>query len=79
MAADGWLEAGYEYINIDDCWMAMERVNGSLVGDPKRFPNGIKHLADYIHSKVTHIPTMYECYMTPCTMYEWYMKCCFNS
>lgn len=51
MAADGWRDAGYEYINIDDCWMAMERVNGSLVGDPKRFPHGIKYLADYIHSK----------------------------
>jgi len=52
MAADGWRDAGYEYINIDDCWMAKERAaNGSLVGDPERFPHGIKYLADYIHSK----------------------------
>lgn len=53
MATDGFRDAGYEYVNIDDCWMAMERdpKTGSLIADPKRFPSGIKALADYIHSK----------------------------
>ncbi|XP_076071237.1 alpha-N-acetylgalactosaminidase-like [Mytilus galloprovincialis] len=52
MEQDGYLAAGYEYVNIDDCWMAMERgSDGRLVADPKRFPHGIKFLADYVHSK----------------------------
>ena len=49
---DGYKDAGYEYIVIDDCWSLKERdANGRLVPDPKKFPNGIKALADYIHSK----------------------------
>ena len=41
---------GYEFICIDDCWMAMERSeNGSLVPDSEKFPNGIAKLADTIH------------------------------
>jgi alpha-galactosidase len=48
----GYKEAGYEYITIDDCWMAMERDSlGNLVPHPEKFPNGIKAVADYIHSK----------------------------
>lgn len=53
MAQDGWRDAGYEYINIDDCWQEPERdaTTNKLVADRKRFPNGVKALADYIHSK----------------------------
>lgn len=48
---DGWKDLGYVYVNIDDCWMAKERdAKGQLVPDPERFPNGIKALADYVHS-----------------------------
>lgn len=47
----GLLEAGYEYIVIDDCWSKKERVNGRLVPDETKFPNGIKEVADYVHSK----------------------------
>ena len=47
-----WRNAGYEYVNIDDCWSDMERdANGRLVGNSTRFPSGIKALADYVHSK----------------------------
>ena len=49
MAADGFLKAGYEYIIIDDCWLAKDRAaDGQLQADPKRFPGGIKPLADYV-------------------------------
>ena len=41
---DGWLDAGYQYINIDDCWMLPERAEGRLVPDPKRFPSGMAAL-----------------------------------
>ena len=53
MVADGYKDAGYEYVNIDDCWSAKERdpQTNALVADPDRFPSGIKALADYVHSK----------------------------
>ncbi|SFV32433.1 glycoside hydrolase family 27 protein [Thermoflavifilum thermophilum] len=52
MVSSGMKDAGYEYINIDDCWMDTVRdAQGRLQADPKRFPHGIKWLADYVHSK----------------------------
>ncbi|XP_008418799.1 alpha-galactosidase A [Poecilia reticulata] len=52
MVKEGWKEAGYEYVCIDDCWPSHERdAQGRLQADPKRFPGGIKKLADYVHSK----------------------------
>ncbi len=51
MVADGMKAAGYDYVNIDDCWMAPSRdSSGNLVADPTRFPDGIKPVADYVHS-----------------------------
>uniref|UniRef100_A0A0B7BCH9 Alpha-galactosidase n=1 Tax=Arion vulgaris TaxID=1028688 RepID=A0A0B7BCH9_9EUPU len=53
LAADGYRDAGYVYVNIDDCWASKERdpKTMSLVADPVRFPHGIKYLADYVHAK----------------------------
>ena len=52
MVASGMRDAGYRYLNIDDCWMAKQRdANGDLQPDPVRFAGGIKALADYVHSK----------------------------
>ncbi len=48
----GLKRAGYNYVNIDDCWMGKERNDkGELVPDATRFPHGIKALAEYVHSK----------------------------
>ena len=47
----GLIEAGYNYINIDDCWQLSRDENGVIVVDSERFPNGIKPLVDYAHSK----------------------------
>ncbi|MGW7417836.1 NPCBM/NEW2 domain-containing protein [Streptomyces sp. NPDC054863] len=48
----GLKAAGYEYVNLDDCWAKPERdAAGKLVPDPVRFPHGIKAVADYVHSK----------------------------
>jgi alpha-galactosidase len=48
----GYKEAGYEYIVIDDCWSLKQRDDeGNLVADPAKFPSGMKALADYIHDK----------------------------
>ncbi|GHC51948.1 NPCBM/NEW2 domain-containing protein [Streptomyces flavofungini] len=50
--AKGLKDAGYEYVNLDDCWALPQRdADGKLVPDPKRFPGGIKAVADYVHSK----------------------------
>jgi alpha-galactosidase len=52
LASSGLRDAGYTYVNIDDCWMASQRgSNGSLVPDPVKFPHGIKGVADYVHAK----------------------------
>ncbi|KAK4884298.1 hypothetical protein RN001_000569 [Aquatica leii] len=52
MSEDGYLEAGYEYLVIDDCWMATKRdEQGKLQPDLIRFPYGMKNLSDYVHSK----------------------------
>uniref|UniRef100_G3TIT7 Alpha-galactosidase n=2 Tax=Loxodonta africana TaxID=9785 RepID=G3TIT7_LOXAF len=52
MVSDGWKDAGYQYLCIDDCWMAPTRDSkGRLQADPERFPGGIHHLANYVHSK----------------------------
>lgn len=49
---DGYLEAGYKYLVIDDCWLATKRdSNNRLQPDKDRFPSGIRALADYVHSK----------------------------
>ncbi|WP_036409638.1 alpha-galactosidase, partial [Microbispora rosea] len=52
MVSSGMAAAGYTYVNIDDCWSTKSRnANGDLVPDPQKFPNGMKALADYVHSK----------------------------
>ncbi|HEY2721133.1 MAG TPA: glycoside hydrolase family 27 protein [Chitinophagaceae bacterium] len=53
MVSSGMKDAGYSYIVLDDGWMAMERdkKTGDLVPDPKKFPNGLKPVIEYVHSK----------------------------
>ncbi|KAL4705734.1 hypothetical protein ACJJTC_004604 [Scirpophaga incertulas] len=52
MIIEGYYEAGYEYVGIDDCWLEKARsLDGRMVPDKERFPSGMKALADYIHSK----------------------------
>jgi alpha-galactosidase len=51
MVTNGMKEAGYQYINIDDCWHGQRDARGFIHADPEKFPSGIKALADYVHSK----------------------------
>ena len=61
MVATGMRDAGYEYLVIDDCWSMKERdKDGNLVADPVKFPNGMKAVADYVHSKGLKFG-MYSC------------------
>lgn len=62
MVKDGYKDAGYEYLVIDDCWSLKERnENGHLVADPKKFPHGMKAVADYIHDQGTEIWYVFLC------------------
>jgi len=51
--SSGLKDAGYRYVNIDDCWAAPERDprTGRLTAHPERFPHGIAWLADYVHTR----------------------------
>jgi alpha-galactosidase len=51
MATNGMKAAGYEYVNLDDCWMATSRTSsGALIADPTKFPDGMAAVAAYVHS-----------------------------
>ena len=61
IAEQGYRDAGYKYVVIDDCWSLRERdENGNLVADPEKFPHGMKYVGDYIHSKGLKFG-MYSC------------------
>lgn len=51
MVANGMKDAGYIYLNIDDCWHGTRDSLGFIRPDSDRFPSGMKSLADYVHSK----------------------------
>jgi len=78
MVESGLLDAGYEYLVIDDIWHLKERgADGRMVPDPEKFPHGMKYVADYVHSKGLKFG-MYSCagYLTcagyPASYdYEW--------
>src|SRR5688500_4338141 len=45
--SSGLKQAGYEFVNIDDCWSKLERgADGRLAADPVKFPSGIEGVAD---------------------------------
>lgn len=43
-------DAGYHYINVDDGFFGKRDDNGIMFTNEKRFPNGMKPVADHIHS-----------------------------
>ena len=51
MATNGMKNAGYQYINLDDCWQGERDAQGFIQPDATKFPSGIKALADYVHAK----------------------------
>lgn len=51
MVEGGFRDAGYEYIFIDDLWQGGRDRQNNIIPDPEKFPNGMKALADYVHSK----------------------------
>ena len=61
LISSGMADVGYQYVNIDDCWMNAPKNNDSLRIGPLRDEKGnilpnlhfpdMKNLTDYIHSK----------------------------
>ncbi|XP_013385555.1 alpha-galactosidase [Lingula anatina] len=51
LISSGLAKAGYKYVNLDDCWQLTRNENGVIQEDQTKFPNGIKTLAEYVHSK----------------------------
>lgn len=50
VVSEGYAAVGYEYINVDDCWLEKSRgPRGELVADRKRFPRGMRSLSDYVN------------------------------
>ncbi len=52
MADSGLRDAGYKFVNLDDCWQDSRRSEtGKIQCDPYTFPSGIKSLVEYVNSK----------------------------
>lgn len=52
LVSSGLAKLGYVFLNVDDCWAALNRTTaGTVQADPVSFPSGMKALADYAHSK----------------------------
>lgn len=57
MVDKGFLNAGYNYLGIDDCWQKSNdastgrNADGSPKHDESKFPDGMDAVARYIHSK----------------------------
>ena len=51
MVSSGLRDAGYVYVNLDDCWHGERDANGMIQPDPQRFPSGMRALGDYLHDR----------------------------
>lgn len=51
LVTNGLAAAGYEYLNLDDCWFAGRDAQGRLLADPAKFPSGIQSTIDYVHGR----------------------------
>lgn len=51
MVSSGLNAVGFQYINVDDGFFDGRNADGTLKINAVKFPNGMKAVADYIHSK----------------------------
>ena len=56
MVSSGLRDAGYQYLNLDGGWWdysnnSQRNPDGTIPIDTTKFPNGMKPVADYVHSK----------------------------
>ena len=52
MLSSGLVAAGYNRIDLDDCWLADARdASGHIAADPTRFPSGMVALGEWLHAR----------------------------
>ena len=52
MVALGLKDAGYQFVNSDDCWLLNNRTpSGDLIPDPAKFPAGLQATVSYIRAR----------------------------
>lgn len=51
LVSTGLKDVGFDYVFIDDGWQGGRDNKNNMIPDPKKFPNGMKAVADYVHSK----------------------------
>ena len=51
MVREGLVDAGYKYLNLDDCWQINRDADRFILEDRQAFPHGIAALSDFVHSK----------------------------
>jgi alpha-galactosidase len=49
--SSGMQAVGYQYVNLDDCWMNGRDAGGKLQWNATKFPAGIPALVAYVHGK----------------------------
>ena len=49
--SSGMKDAGYQYVNLDDCWMDGRDSSGKVKVNASKFPGGMAALAQYVHDK----------------------------
>ncbi|MBO9620622.1 MAG: glycoside hydrolase family 27 protein [Niabella sp.] len=69
LVASGMKAAGYQFINIDDGFFGGRDANGAMKTHPVRFPNGMKSLVTYIHSKGLKAGTYSDAGINTCGSY----------
>jgi alpha-galactosidase len=51
LVSTGMRDAGYTYVNVDDCWQGSRASDGTITADPARFPDGMQAVVAYVHSR----------------------------
>jgi hypothetical protein len=55
IASSGLKDAGYNYVNIDDCWSNLEQrrneTTSQILPDYNKFPDGIQGLTEKMHAQ----------------------------
>jgi alpha-galactosidase len=71
MVSSGLADAGYNLLNLDDCYMDKNRdpTSGRIVADPSKFPSGMKALGDYIHKQGLLYGVYLDCGTATCQNY----------
>lgn len=57
----------FDIVNIDDCWAQMARVDGKMVPDTTKFPNGISGLATAVHALGLKVGIYSDAGLTTCS------------